>query len=292
MNKKSIILILSFTILCKTFYGQTANTLPSTGAVGIGTTSPSAALAVLGVANQYACDVKPLFEIDGVQSNTCLKDLALIRSWAGILGPIRTDFIVKNTGNIGIGLASPTEKLDVAGNIRINDYNIYFRTDNNHGLGWFGSSKLFAAKAIDGPVLFGYAGGGLGTVQGTTQNIAVRWNSAGQVIIGNQSPIGSYSGFKLSVDGDIVGKRVVAQTTQWADRVFSKTYNLIPLTEIENYIEINNHLPEIPSECEVLENGVNLGEMNVLLLQKIEELTLHLIEQEKRIKSLENQTKN
>lgn len=62
---------------------------------------------------------------------------------------------------------------------------------------------------------------------------------------------------------------------------------MIPLTELEQFIERNNHLPEIPSANEVVQNGLNFGEMNKKLLQKIEESTLYLIEQNKKVSTLE-----
>lgn len=95
----------------------------------------------------------------------------------------------------------------------------------------------------------------------------------------------------LSVDGLILAKeiKVAIAATHWADFVFEKDYKLIPLKEVEQYVNINKHLPGIPSATEVESNGVNLGESNTLLLQKIEELTLYLIEQNKRIEKLETE---
>jgi len=83
----------------------------------------------------------------------------------------------------------------------------------------------------------------------------------------------------------------VALTNPGPDYVFEPTYNLKPLAEIETYIKENKHLPEVPSAKEMEKNGVQLGEMNMLLLKKVEELTLHLIEQNKEIKELKNEIK-
>jgi hypothetical protein len=69
----------------------------------------------------------------------------------------------------------------------------------------------------------------------------------------------------------------------WSDFVFDKEYKLPSLTEVEAYIAENKHLPDVPSEAEVLENGLDLGEMQAIQQQKIEELTLYTIDQEKRI---------
>lgn len=78
-----------------------------------------------------------------------------------------------------------------------------------------------------------------------------------------------------------------ANVNGWADYVFNKNYELMPLDKVEEFITQNNHLPEIPSAEEVVENGVELKAMNVLLLKKVEELTLHIIELNKKLKALE-----
>ena len=70
--------------------------------------------------------------------------------------------------------------------------------------------------------------------------------------------------------------------------VFKPEYKLLSLTELESYIKNNGHLPEIPNEQEVMENGVELGNISSKLLQKIEELTLYVIEQQKEIEKLKN----
>ncbi len=83
----------------------------------------------------------------------------------------------------------------------------------------------------------------------------------------------------LTVFGQIHATEVkVTTTVPGPDYVFEKEYRLMPLNEIKAYVEANKHLPEIPSAKEMDENGIQLGEMNLKLLQKIEELTLHLID--------------
>lgn len=95
-------------------------------------------------------------------------------------------------------------------------------------------------------------------------------------------------GYKLDVDGKIRANEIVV-TTGGADFVFENDYNLKSLDEVETFIKENKHLPDIPTAKEVEENGVSLGEMQIKLLQKIEELTLYIIEQEKRIRELESE---
>jgi hypothetical protein len=89
----------------------------------------------------------------------------------------------------------------------------------------------------------------------------------------------------LDVNGTIRAKEVKVESG-WADFVFKPDYQLKPLAEVEQFITTNGHLPEIPTEKEVAQNGVSLGEMNAKLLQKVEELTLYLIKQDGEIKSL------
>jgi hypothetical protein len=101
----------------------------------------------------------------------------------------------------------------------------------------------------------------------------------GKVGIGTTDP-GNY---ELAVEGTIGAREVKVTLDTWSDFVFEDDYNLQSLSEVETYIKQNKHLPDIPSEAEVKENGVSLGEMDSKLLQKIEELMLHTIDQQKLI---------
>ncbi len=92
-------------------------------------------------------------------------------------------------------------------------------------------------------------------------------------------------------NGKIFAKEVEVKTNVWADYVFDKDYNLKSLAEVEKYITEKGHLPNIPSAAEVIEKGINVAEMDVKLLEKIEELTLYTIEQNKRIEKLETENK-
>ncbi|MBQ9255191.1 MAG: hypothetical protein IJ180_10525 [Bacteroidales bacterium] len=82
--------------------------------------------------------------------------------------------------------------------------------------------------------------------------------------------------FKLSVNGKIRAKSVIINS-DWADYVFNDNYNLMPITDVKKYIENNKHLPGFADEKSIKDNGVDVGEMQVKLLEKIEELTLYII---------------
>lgn len=111
----------------------------------------------------------------------------------------------------------------------------------------------------------------------------------GEAIIGSgitSLPVG----YNLYVANGILTEKVTIaakNTVAWADFVFEKNYKLRPLTEVESFINQNGHLPEVPSTQEVQANGMNLAENDAKLLQKIEELTLYMIAQDKKIKLLE-----
>ncbi len=96
----------------------------------------------------------------------------------------------------------------------------------------------------------------------------------------------------VDVDGQVVAKEMIVNTALWADFVFEKNYKLATLEEVEIQINENKHLKGIPTNDEVIKSGVNVGEIQAKLLQKVEELTLYLIAQQKKIKELENIIKN
>lgn len=94
-------------------------------------------------------------------------------------------------------------------------------------------------------------------------------------------------GYKLAVNGDAMFTRIkVKAYDNWPDYVFGENYKLMPLQDLETYIKANKHLPDVPSAKEVTKDGADLGEMNKILLQKIEELTLHMIELQKQVNEL------
>jgi hypothetical protein len=234
-------------------------------------------------------------------------------------------------GNVGIGTSTPAAKLHVVGGSIFNggvnissdglDANIQLEQR-----AWGGSHAILfnsykSATSVDGPLSVlgntrysnnvGAFQSGAGMIHflantgrmdfyvspsSTGQNTAVNWQTpvlslvrGGNVGIGIENP----GSFKLAVNGKVWAQEVqVALTNPGPDYVFEPTYDLKPLAEIETYIKENKHLPEVPSAKEMEKNGVQLGEMNMLLLKKIEELTLHIIEQNKRIEILENKLRN
>jgi hypothetical protein len=105
-------------------------------------------------------------------------------------------------------------------------------------------------------------------------------NVLGNLNIGTEATNPDYL---FQVKGKIRAQEIKVETANWADYVFNENYLLMPLKEVEAYVQKNHHLPEIPSEQQVVKDGVSLGEMNKLLTKKVEELTLYLIEKDKQI---------
>lgn len=96
--------------------------------------------------------------------------------------------------------------------------------------------------------------------------------------------------YQLYVEKGIRSEKVkVDARGNWPDFVFEENYNLPSLTAVESYINQNKHLPNVPSAAEVEQNGVDLGEMDKILLQKVEELTLYIIQQQKQIEALQRE---
>ncbi|WP_158800261.1 hypothetical protein [Pedobacter sp. L105] len=101
----------------------------------------------------------------------------------------------------------------------------------------------------------------------------------GNVGIGITNPLE-----KLAVNGIVHSQEVIVDMKGWSDYVFNTDYSILPLADVKTYIGQNHHLPDMPSEKEVLAQGVKLGDMNEKLLKKIEELTLYLIEKDQQLK--------
>ena len=89
---------------------------------------------------------------------------------------------------------------------------------------------------------------------------------------------------RVGADGTVYAKKIIVSTTTFPDYVFKKDYRLLSLSEVKAYIDQHQHLPETPSEQEIVKDGLNLAEMNKLLMKKVEELTLYLIENERKDK--------
>lgn len=196
-------------------------------------------------------------------------------------------FHINTDGKVGIGTTSPTSKLELNGGIFINSdaaANDMFKmasisTENlpvikagirNDAIG---NLTIGRWKLPDEPENMGYVED---RIVLDADNVSYIINTSG-LAIGKTTII---SGYLFDVNGKIRANEIVVNTGG-ADFVFDDDHNLRSLSEVETFIKLNKHLPDIPTAKEVEQNGVSLGEMQTKLLQKIEELTLYMIELKK-----------
>ncbi|MFL9483959.1 hypothetical protein ACI6Q2_14365 [Chitinophagaceae bacterium LWZ2-11] len=124
-------------------------------------------------------------------------------------------------------------------------------------------------------------------VMGTNGQERVRINTVGNVGIGTTNP-----SEKLSVNGNIRSKKLIVTQQGWPDYVFDSSYTLTPLAQVEQFIKNNKHLPDVPSAKEVTDKGLDVGDNQAVLLKKIEELTLYMIEHDKQMKAENDKLRN
>lgn len=216
-------------------------------------------------------------------------------------------------GNVGIGTMSPSSLLHLEKDdnnasypsvtSRGDVFQIYQSENNTMEMGVAGASNtrkswiLSRHSDISGTYGMHYATIHLQpSVGDKTQfrGIAVGYAASTQLDVGMHLAVDGKVGIgtlttgshQLAVEGSIGAREIQVETGSWSDFVFENDYDLPTLEEVEQHINEKGHLPEIPNEAEVIENGINLGEMNAKLLQKIEELTLYMIEINKEVKTL------
>jgi hypothetical protein len=321
-----------FVALFTGFSSYAQNTFPSSGNVGIGTTTPAALFLVSqpttgvgtistsassGIVTGTDTQFRNTFKIgDAITANgethritevtsmTSMTTDAWVNTNSGVFYTLvgGSRFTVRGNGNVSIGLVFPTSpivyKLEV-----YNSSNQLGLSGSVNGIGQLvgvdfnqqtttagvtragGAIKSVAAGAYNGTsstyasdLAFYSAASGINTER-------MRILSNGNVGIGTMSPDA-----KLTVNGTIHTKEVKVDLNVPApDYVFEKIFRLRTLGEVSHYISLYKHLPDVPSAKSMAENGINISELNMKLLQKVEELTLYLIEQEKKNKEQQAQ---
>ena len=257
--------------------------------VGIGTPQPANALHIKGTGELSTIRIeetgvnKPAFWLENTNQEYVLlidnpNNYFRIKNGSGY-----NLLSITPQGNTGIGI-DPIGKVDVAGLT-------YLRGAQTHSV--LSEQLRFGREDLNIRYhsIFSFHGGSgstnylqfrihTGSSANTSEQInAMVINGFGNVGIGVEDPVDA----KLAVNGDILSTEVrVESIAGGPDYVFEEDYDLSTLEEVEAYIKDNKHLPEVPSAKEMEENGIELAQMNMLLLKKIEELTLHVIELKKQ----------
>lgn len=217
-------------------------------------------------------------------------------------GPANSSDHIYRKGNVSIGTGLNVDKLNLGGNIRLlkgdiafgyyppgggplgsftpnSDYRITYKPEEN------GTSPY--SYSLPGALYF-YPYVPELLEFGNRENFSV-------LVLGANHKIGmgtdqfscpSCKDYRLFVKDGIKTEKVkveIAASNGWADYVFQKDYKLMPLKDLQSYISDKGHLPEVPTTEEAIANGIELKEMNILLLKKIEELTLYTLQQQKNI---------
>ncbi len=151
-----------------------------------------------------------------------------------------------------------------------------------------GGGSLLLNPTNAGNVILSPSGGG-DIFMNTTSGGNIYMNPNGQVAIGVS--VAAASGYKLTVSGKVLCEelKVKLRSSGWPDYVFGKDYNLPSLMEVEKFIQQYKHLPNIPTAAEVEENGIEVGDMQKRMMEKIEQLTLYVIELKKEINALKKE---
>lgn len=269
------------------------------------------------------------FAKTGTVMGACNGDTAYLPLSAGSNFPLSdtlygTHAIFSGTiraNNVGIGIAPAAEKLLVNGdvslvtqgrNYKVGTYAHFGETvagystvlSNNARVNASATDRVdFAASGIDGnsAIVMNYARGMMFHVKpsGVSRTGGSQWFTVGDgtdevmrltpgrnVLIGTGSDDGVS---KLQVKGNIRAQKMVVTQNSWSDYVFNADYRLKSLEEVDAFIKLNKHLPDIPSEKEIAKDGLNLGDSQALLLKKIEELTLYLIDIKKEVNTLKEE---
>jgi hypothetical protein len=302
------------------FFNTSGNSYLTGGNFGIGTTTPTHKLSVVGdISTSYASNEGGALFIENPlkTGNNAAFRWGLYNMTGSYGNSLQfwnyskdntmygARFTLTDNGNVGIGTNTPEGKLDVTGSLLLrSDLNNLsqrpalstqkiggeIRAYSANGYGSDdGLLRLSAGAGTNSSIMSYIDISSFSTVPDMRQNIVfgttgteqMRIDNVGNVGIGTTSPKE-----KLSVNGKIRAHEIKVEASNWPDYVFDESYKVEKLSEIEDYIKTNKHLPGFPSAHEAEANGVELGDMVKQLLKTQEELTMQLIRQNKQIELL------
>lgn len=191
------------------------------------------------------------------------------------------------SGKVGIGTTSPSSTLHVYKSL----YPEIMLADNNGNfvIDLAQNNGEYATWAKPGDVVFKKHGisHNINFFMNNNNNDGNSYIKFGDAY--NGAVLSVFNNAKVAVNGKLTAKEIEVKPNVWADDVFNHDYKLMSLSELEKFIQVNHHLPLVPNEVEIKEKGLNVGEMNAILLRKIEELTKYVIEQEKEMQGFKRE---
>lgn len=292
--------------------GSQFNTLinPNNGNIGIGMFEPAGKLDINLGGSFHTKEIGVRITVPdvvlqgGPNDNSNESIFEIRKDISGNLPALyNTQFILNHTGNIGVGIKDPNSKLHVHdGRIQITGQNSYggpmviFGGDEVSPNGQWGIEYM--SGGVSGLNFWKPDGSNDGSGGNGIGNHFMFLTDDGKVSIGldpnfiNSDGKTTYEGdYRLYVATGILTEKVkvaLRLSEDWADYVFEEDYPLLSLKDVERHINEKGHLPNVPSAEEVVQSGIDVAKMDSKLLEKIEELTLYLIEQDKRLEKQEN----
>ena len=269
-----------------TFFISKSDGIDRTGRVGIGNvTNPQAKLHIRGDEGMFSEDAGILLEPLAPEKDAVIQfwdtDKFIKVNHDGLMHIKSSDILLSND------VITPAAKLHI-------------RSDEGEDAGIILEPKQPEANGTFIRLHDGNHGISVGTngemcINSGAENNKLPLTLNGKVGINTTNDLTNYQ-YALTVDGGILTDRVLIKSVdEWYDAVFADSYRLMPLNELKDFVATHHHLPEVPAENEVMEEGYDMGEMQGLLLKKIEELTLYTIQLQEQIerqqKELELQQK-
>jgi hypothetical protein len=278
--------------------GTDQNAIIPNGYTGIGTTDPEARLQVVNGqeahpnplnGNGYICvgeetGLNLAIDFDEILARNYNSPSTLHLQYdGGALSVGNNKMYMTAAGNVGLGTTNPFAKLDVRGRIRVEQNDEAIALDGNNpqiSYWWNGNFRSWLGQ--------------YSTEFRMASNNRIKLESVEKIhLAGTQIAIGNVYNtadeYRVTVDGRIICEELkVKLHTNWPDYVFAEQYDLKPLSELKDFISQNKHLPNIPKASEVEKEGFEVGEMNRRLLEKVEELTLYVIQLQEQVDALKD----